>query len=70
MEKRFSERFIRLPEVEKMVGFKRSSIYAMVSDGSFPKPLNIGPRAVAWRLSEVRRWMRGKISSRESHKLN
>ena len=52
-----TERLIRRPEVEKMVGLKRSAIYKKMERGEFPKPVRIGERAVAWRLSEIIKWM-------------
>jgi prophage regulatory protein len=39
------------------VGLSRSSIYAFMAAGHFPKPIRIGARAVAWRLSDVENWL-------------
>lgn len=56
-----TERLVRRPEVEKMVGLKRSAIYEKMSKGDFPKPVRIGKRAVAWRLSEIMKWMNERL---------
>jgi len=53
----FRERLIRRPEVEKLTGLKKSSIYMKSKDGTFPKPLKIGPKAVAWRLGSILDWI-------------
>jgi prophage regulatory protein len=53
------ERFLRLPEVEALVGIKRSSIYAgMAADPpTFPASVRLsGVRAVAWRESDIAKW--------------
>lgn len=51
-----TERLIRRPEVESIVGLKRSMIYRLMREGRFPTPVKLSARAVAWRLSEVQAW--------------
>jgi len=50
-------KFLRRPQVERLTGLSRSSIYAMVADGSFPKQVKVGRRAVAWREADILEWM-------------
>jgi len=38
-------------------GLARSTIYAYVKQGLFPRQRRLGPGRVAWRASEVRAWM-------------
>lgn len=57
---------LRLPEVKKMTGLSRSSIYAMVANKSFPKPIKLGERAVGWLETEVAEWIASKLQSRAS----
>lgn len=60
-------RLLRLPEVKDRTGLSRSSINLRVSDGTFPKPVSLGARAIAWVESEVERWLRVQIAqSRDS----
>lgn len=40
--------FIRMPAVVAATGLARSTIYQTIKAGSFPAPIQIGPRAVAW----------------------
>lgn len=54
------ERLLRLPEVQKISGLSKSSIYRRAD---FPKPIKIGPRASAWRLTDVLQWIRGRIAA-------
>lgn len=60
-----SERFIRLPELEQLVGFKRSTIYRMVAAKRLPAPIRLGANTVAWRLSAVQQWMADVIESNQ-----
>jgi prophage regulatory protein len=52
-----SERLIRLRQVIEMTGRSRTAIYDDISQGKFPRPVKIGPRASAWKLSSIRSWM-------------
>ena len=54
-----AERLLRLPEVEGLVGLRKSKLYDLVKQGQFPAPVRIGPRAVRWRLSAVQKWIDG-----------
>ena len=54
---------VRLPAVLKLTGLGRSTIYRWVADGSFPAPVRLGPRAVAWRWSDLEHWTRSRIST-------
>jgi predicted DNA-binding transcriptional regulator AlpA len=48
--------FLRLPDVKAVTGLGKTSIYELIRDKSFPAPVRLGPRAVAWVRSEVRQW--------------
>ena len=50
----------RRPQVESLVQLSRSSIYAAVKAGTFPAPVRIGVRAVAWRISEIEQWLKAR----------
>ena len=57
---------LRLPEVINRTGRSRSRIYADLRTGDFPRPLNIGPRAVAWLDSEIDQWIERRVAEREA----
>lgn len=44
---------LRLPEVVRLSGYSRSALYALISQGLYPKPVKIGERSVAWPSEEV-----------------
>lgn len=51
-------RFLRLPEVEKAVGKKRSTIYRDIAAGKFPAPYDLGgSRSVGWLSTEISDWI-------------
>jgi prophage regulatory protein len=55
--------FCRLNAVKHQVGLGRSAIYDGVKRGTFPAPVNIGARAVAWLSDEVDAWMDARIKA-------
>lgn len=57
---------LRLPDVISRTGRSRSRIYSDLQTGSFPKPINIGPRAVAWLEDEIDAWIRARVAEREA----
>lgn len=48
--------FLRMPTVMRMTGLGRSTIYRLIAEKKFPCPVRLGPRAVAWRRSDLDRW--------------
>ena len=58
-------RLLRRPEVELLTGLSRSRIYAMINDGTFPRPVKTGPRAVCWVESEITDWQSQRIAERD-----
>lgn len=67
-----SSTLIRMPEVERIVGMKRSTIYKLMqrTDTGFPLPVklsnsNARGAPVAWVLSEIQTWARNRIEARD-----
>jgi prophage regulatory protein len=54
---------LRRPEVEARTGLARSTIYLRVSQGTFPKPVSLGGRAVGWVESEIEDWLRRQVEA-------
>lgn len=58
---------LRLPAVKARTGLSRSTIYLRVSEGTFPKPVSLGGRAVGWIEEEIQHWLEQQIeASRKS----
>jgi prophage regulatory protein len=56
------ERLLRLPDVEGIVGLKRSTIYELMKKGEFPRQISISRRFSAWPESVVQTWVQTRIS--------
>jgi len=56
------DRLLRLPQVEGTIGFQKSTIYKMIAEGRFPKPVRLGTRTVAWSEAAVLQWVQDRIS--------
>lgn len=50
-------KLIRLPEVKSLTGMARSTIYERMKEGSFPRPLKLSIRHVAWRERDILDWI-------------
>ena len=44
---------LRLPQVKTQTGLSRSSIYQRIAEGTFPRQINLGGRAVGWLASDI-----------------
>ena len=56
-------RLLKLKEVVAATGLSRSSIYALIAEGLFPRPLQVGRRAVRWIEQEVQEWLSSRPRS-------
>lgn len=66
-------KILRLPEVIKITGRSRSSIYSDISKGCFPSPKKIGPRAIGWVENDVTTWLENcpyKFKSQENKNVS
>jgi len=48
---------LRLPDVRQLTGLKRSTIYERMTNGSFPRAVSLGTRAIGWRRGDIRAWL-------------
>jgi len=59
-------RLVSLKIAIRLVSASRSSIYRWIHAGTFPIPVRMGERAIAFKLSELEKW----IESRPRVQLN
>ncbi|NPT46158.1 AlpA family phage regulatory protein [Paraburkholderia sp. 1N] len=52
---------IRRKQVEALTGLSRSTIYLRISQGTFPRNISLGARAVGWVESEINEWLDHQI---------
>jgi len=66
-----TDRFLKLPEVMERTSLSRRSVYRKMDNGEFPRSVQLGTNSVAWRESEVTKWMENpmewKIEAVESN---
>lgn len=55
---------IRRKQVEERTGLSRSTIYNRIQEGTFPRPVSLGARAVGWLETEVDAWIVARLESR------
>ena len=51
---------LRCPDVVRLTGLSKATLYREVKAGQFPAPLQIGPRAVGWRRDEIEGWIKSR----------
>ena len=59
------QQLLRIQDVCKRIGLRRSTIYRMLAEKRFPQPVQLGERARAWPASEVDQWVKNKILERD-----
>lgn len=57
-------KLIRLPLVSDRTGLGKSSIYAGVKSRTFPAPVRLSARAVAWRETDIDQWIAARLTTR------
>jgi prophage regulatory protein len=66
-----NDRLIRLPEVMVRTGLSRSAVYDRLRAGSprhdpsFPRPVTLGQRTVAFSEQELNGWMAARLAARK-----
>jgi len=48
---------LRTKQVARALGIDRSTLYAWMAQGRFPKPIKLSPRRNVWYWSVVREWL-------------
>jgi prophage regulatory protein len=61
---------MRLKEVTEKTGLAKSTVYNLISQGKFPKQIDLGARSVGWVDTEIEEWLLAKIELRDSESSN
>ncbi len=56
---------LKLSDVKKKTGLSRSTIYERMDEGTFPRQVQLGLRAVGWLESEVEEWLENLVTKRD-----
>ena len=64
-----NRKILRRKVVENKTGLARSTLYFLIQEGKFPKPIPLGPRAVGWLESEVEAWISERVADRDERRI-
>ena len=56
-------KLLRLPQVKSITGLSKSTIYARISEGTFPKQVPLGPRLVVWVEADIQKWITDQVAA-------
>jgi len=57
--------FVRLASIlapDGPIPVSKSTWWAGIKDGRFPKPIKLGPRTTAWRVEDIRRFIENGVA--------
>ena len=57
---------MKLPSVLAEVQLSRSTVYAMVKNGDFPKPSKLSTRVNAWNSRDITAWIESRLNQSPS----
>jgi prophage regulatory protein len=61
---------MRLKEVIEKTGLSSSIIYNWISEGEFPRQVDLGARSVGWIDTVIEEWLLAKIEVRDKEGLS
>ena len=53
-------RILRMREVMQRIGLSRSTIYKLMENDDFPRPMKLGSQAIGWRDADIEAWIAGR----------
>ena len=56
-------RIIRLPEVLRITGLSRASIYRLVRSGTFPPSVKLTARTIGWYSTDIETWIAARAAT-------
>lgn len=62
-------RILRVAAVQEATGQSRAGLYARISEGLWPRPVKIGPRAAGWPDDEVAAVQAAVIAGRPAQEI-
>jgi prophage regulatory protein len=60
---KLNHKLLRLPQVKASIGLSKSTIYARIAEGTFPKQIPLGPRLVVWVESDIQKWITEQVTA-------
>ena len=57
-----SNRVIKIKDVSYQTSLSKTSIYRHIAEGTFPKPVRLGPQRIAFLEKDVENWILARIA--------
>lgn len=61
-----TDRLLSWREVRARIPLARATVYSLRREGKFPEPIPISPGRVAWRESDLARWVEAQAALRRA----
>ncbi|WP_300493169.1 AlpA family transcriptional regulator [uncultured Methylophaga sp.] len=58
-----SEQILKLPDVIKITGLARSTVYKLINENRFPKQIKLTSFSSGWLQSEISQWIDERIAA-------
>lgn len=62
-------RLLKLPEVIRLTGYSRDSVYRLAKLGKFPQRIELSERASRWREDEIQAWIEQRSAARSQEAI-
>ena len=56
-------RIYRLPEVLRITGLSRASIYRLLQAGDFPSSVRLTARSIGWHSKDIETWIAARAAT-------
>lgn len=53
-------RIVRISELTEMLAISKTSLWRLRQSEDFPTPIQLGPRIIAWKISDIESWLENK----------
>jgi prophage regulatory protein len=57
---------LRESELRNRIKLSHSTIWRLVRDGNFPRPIQLSERAKGWRVSDIEAWLAARAEAADS----
>jgi prophage regulatory protein len=64
-----TQKLVRLSRAMDLTSLSRAQLYQRMSEGSFPRPVQLSSRRVAWVEGEVLDFVRARIAERDQSEM-
>lgn len=60
---------LRRQQVQQRTGLPRATLYQLIQQGQFPRPISLSARTVGWLSHEIEAWLRDRVSQRNTQPI-